>query len=226
VSGAPALSVEVWSDVVCPWCFIGQRRLAKALDELRADADFALDVEVAYRPFQLDPGAPHSAEPVVDVYARKFGGPERAARLIAHVTEIAAGEGIELHLERAMRANTADAHRLLWWVLWQHGAELQAALNESLMTAYFCDGEYIADPAVLTARAVACGLDGRDVRRMLDEETGLEALAVGVERAGELGITGVPAYLIDRRWTIPGAQDPAVFVAAFRRLAAKRVTAP
>lgn len=218
----PTISIEVFSDVVCPWCFIGKRRLAKALDTLAADADFDADVEVVYRPYQLDPRAPlDRAEPVLDVYARKFGGADQAAAIIARTTAMAAAEGVEFHMDRAVRANTADAHRLLNWTLLNAGPSKQAEVKESLMTAYFSDGENVADHDVLARRAESCGLDGDAVRTMLAEESGLEDLEVGLQRAADLDVTAVPTYVVNGRWSIPGAQDPDTFVNAFRRLATK-----
>src|SRR3954463_3909140 len=110
------LMIEVWSDVVCPWCYIGKRRFERALAVVAGGPAVAVAVDVVYRPFQLDPTAPLGrSEPVVDAYARKFGGVERARAMIEHVTRIAAEEGLEFRLDQARRANTADAHRLLWW---------------------------------------------------------------------------------------------------------------
>src|SRR6266508_2419338 len=153
------IHVDVWSDVVCPWCFIGKRRLERALDSLRDDPTFDVDVEVVYRPFQLDPRARLGvAEPLADAYTRKFGGPEQAAAMIERVTTVAAAEGLEFHLDRALRANTADAHRLLWWVLGEDGPSTQSALKEALMLAYFTEGASIGDHDVLVERARQCGL--------------------------------------------------------------------
>ena len=222
MAGEP-IRVEVWSDVVCPWCYIGKRRIEQALTALRDDPDFTDDIELVYRPFQLDPNARRGiSEPVADAYARKFGGPEQAAAVIERVTAAAADAGIEFHLERAQRANTADAHRLLWWALSAGGPSVQAALKESLMQAYFVDGEDIGDEEVLVARAARCGLDPDAARDLLETEDGVEALAVGLRRADEMGITAVPTYVIDGQWSIPGAQDAAVFEQVFRRLAARR----
>jgi predicted DsbA family dithiol-disulfide isomerase len=222
MSGNP-IRVEVWSDVVCPWCYIGKRRIERALAALRDDPSFTDTIALVYRPFQLDPNARRGVtEPVADAYARKFGGPEQAAAIMARVTAAAAEDGIEFHLERAQRANTADAHRLLWWTLWADGPATQAALKESLMQAYFVDGENIADYDVLVDRAARCGLDSDAAREVLETEDGIEALAVGLRRAAEHGITAVPTYVIDDQWSIPGAQDAAVFEQVFRRLAARR----
>src|SRR6187431_3514883 len=105
------MQVEIWSDVVCPWCYIGKRRFERAVAEVADD----IEVRAVYRPYQLDPSAPRGASvPVVEAYARKFGGPERAEQILDHVTRIAADDGIEFRMDRALRANTLLAHRLLW----------------------------------------------------------------------------------------------------------------
>jgi predicted DsbA family dithiol-disulfide isomerase len=213
--------VEVWSDVVCPWCYIGKRRFAKATDELAADPSFDTPIDVVYRPYQLDPKAPPgTAMPVPEVYARKFGGPERAAAILDHVTAIAAEEGIEFHLDQALRANTRDAHRLLWFAE-HHGAPgTQAELKERLLAAYFTRGLHVGDTTVLAAEATAAGLDADEVRHFLDSDAGRVEVEEQLADAAEAGITAVPTYVIDRRWSIPGAQDPEVFVQVLRRLAA------
>ena len=106
--------VEVWSDVVCPWCYIGKRRFERALDQLAGDPTFDIDVDVVFRPFQLDPHAPPGTSmPVAEVYARKFGGPESCHRDHRNITSIAAAEGLDFRLDQARRANTRDAHRVL-----------------------------------------------------------------------------------------------------------------
>jgi predicted DsbA family dithiol-disulfide isomerase len=223
VTNNGAIQVEVWSDIVCPWCFIGKRRMERALEALGDDPAFDTEIEIVFRPFQLDPGAPYGKpEPVADTYARKFGGPERAAEMIARVTSVADDEGLEFRLDRALRANTADAHRLLWWALARGGPSVQAALKESLMLAYFSDGVDIGDHDVLVDRAGRCGLDPDAARSMLASDEGVDALAVGLERAAENDITAVPTYVVDGRWAVPGAQDPAVFEQVFRRVAAAR----
>lgn len=217
----PVLHVEVWSDIVCPWCFIGKHRVERAVAALADDPAFDATVELVYRPFQLDPRARRGlVEPAADAYARKFGGADAAARMIARVTAAAAAEGIELRLDRALRANTADAHRLLAWALEQAGPAVQAVLKESLMTAYFVDGENIGDADVLAARAAAAGLDAAAAQEHILGEAGVEDLAVGLQRAADLGISAVPTYVVDGRWSIPGAQDADVFARVFRRLAA------
>ena len=218
--GTEHLMIEVWSDIVCPWCYIGKRRLERALTTLADDPAFGVAIDVVYRPFQLDPTAPFGrSEPVVDAYARKFGGVERARAMIEHVTRIAADEGLEFRLDRARRANTADAHRMLWWTLRDHGAVPQAALKERLMAAYFTEGADIGDLEVLAGCAADIGLDS-DVARRLTGDEGVESLAVGLQRAADLGITAVPTYVLASTWSIPGAQDAETFTGVLRRAAA------
>ena len=213
--------VEVWSDVVCPWCYIGKRRFTRATDELAADPAFDAPIDAVYRPYQLDPKAPPGTSmPVPEVYARKFGGPEQAAAILEHLTGVAAAEGLEFHLDRAQRANTRDAHRLLWYAE-HHGAPgSQAELKERLLSAYFTRGLHVGDPNVLAAEASAAGLDPDEIRHVLDSDIGRAEVEEQLAFAAEAGITAVPTYVIDRRWSIPGAQDPDVFVQVLRRLAA------
>jgi predicted DsbA family dithiol-disulfide isomerase len=214
--------VEVWSDVVCPWCYIGKRRFERALDRLADDPTFDIDVDVVFRPFQLDPNAPPGTSmPVAEVYARKFGGPDRAAAIIENITSIAAAEGLDFRLDRARRANTRDAHRALDYAANAGVPGAQAALKERLLTAYFTNGEDVGDHELLVLAAIEVGLDGDEVRTLLDSETGFADLQAAAATAAEAGITAVPTYVIDGRWSIPGAQDPDVFVQVLRRLAAR-----
>jgi predicted DsbA family dithiol-disulfide isomerase len=217
--------VEVWSDIVCPWCYIGKRRLAAAMAELDADPSFDTPIEVVYRPYQLDPNAPPgTATPVAEAYTRKFGGPERAAAIIEHVTNVAAEAGLEFRLDRAVRANTRDAHRLLWYANERGEPGAQADVKERLLAAYFVEGRNVGDPDVLVDVAAAAGLDGDHVRRFLASDEGVAELHESLAFAQQAGITAVPTYVIDNRWSIPGAQDPAVFVQVLTRLAERRAS--
>lgn len=214
--------VEVWSDVVCPWCYIGKRRFEEAARRLAADPSFDEEIEVVYRPYQLDPNAPPGTSmPVPEVYARKFGGPDAAAQILGHVTNVAAEEGLEFRLERAQRANTRDAHRLLWWAHETRPSGAQDALKERLLRAYFTDGDNIGDPDVLVRCAADAGLDAEAARAALEDGTGTEELGESLAFAADHDITAVPTYVIDGRWTIPGAQDPDTFVQVMTRLAAR-----
>jgi predicted DsbA family dithiol-disulfide isomerase len=208
--------VEIWSDVVCPWCYIGKRRFETAVAEVAEE----IDVDVVFRPYQLDPTAsPGKAGPVIDAYAKKFGGPERAQELIDHVTAVAAESGIEFRMDRALRANTLLAHRLLWLAATKG---VQLAMKERLLQAYFIDGLDIGDPEALAACAADVGLDHDDVRAFLDSEGGVEEVRAELQAADELEITGVPAFVFDGKWIVPGAQEPETFVQVLRRVVAKR----
>ncbi len=212
----PHIEVEIWSDVVCPWCYIGKRRFESAV---AAVAD-EIDVDVVFRPYQLDPTAsPGKAGPVLDAYAKKFGGPERARQIIEHVTAVAAESGIEFRMDRALRANTLLAHRLLWLAQATHQ---QAAMKERLLQAYFIDGLDIGDPEVLATCANDVGLDHDRVLAFLDSDDGLAEVRDELRLASELEITAVPTFVFDGTWMVPGAQDPDTFVQVLRHVVAKR----
>jgi predicted DsbA family dithiol-disulfide isomerase len=190
--------VEIWSDVVCPWCYIGKRRFDAAVTQVAADRDAAPDelFDVRYRPYQLDPTAPPgTTTPVAEVYARKFGGPDRAEEIFSHLRQVASSDGLDLRFDIAVRANTRLAHQALWLA---EGTGRQAALEEELFAAYFTNG-----------------LDLHD-----DEVVGgvVEQLAT----AASNGITAVPTFVLDGRWAIPGAQDIDVFTRALARLLDRR----
>jgi len=212
----PRVEVEIWSDVVCPWCYIGKRRFEAALAQITDE----IDVDVAFKPFQLDPTAsPGKAGPVIEAYARKFGSRERAQEIIDHVTEVAAESGLEFRLDRALRANTLLAHRLLWLA---QTKGRQIAMNERLLKAYFMDGLDIGDPDVLADCAANVGLDRDEVRAFFDSDAGLSEVRAEIEAAADMEITAVPTFVFDRKWMVPGAQDPDTFATVLRRVVAKR----
>ena len=211
----PHVEVEIWSDVVCPWCYIGKRRFETAV---AAVAD-EIDVDIIFRPYQLDPTAsPGTAEPVLDAYAKKFGGQERARQIIDHVTAVAAENGIQFRMDRALRANTLLAHRLLWLAT---GTGRQVAVKERLLQAYFIDGLDIGDPQVLARCANEVGLDHDRVLAFLDSDGGLAEVRDDLKLASELEITAVPTFVFGGKWMVPGAQDPDTFVQVLRRVVAK-----
>ena len=201
--------------MVCPWCYIGKRRFETAAATLRDE----VDLQVVFRPYQLDPTAsPGKSTPVSEAYAKKFGGPERAAQLMAQVTDVAAGEGLEFHMDRALRANTMLAHRLLWLA---EATGHQYALKERLLKAYFCEGADVGDPDTLAALAGEVGLPADRVREFLDSTDGTAELQQALAFAADADITAVPTFVLDGRWAIPGAQDPDTFVTVIRRLLGK-----
>ncbi len=212
----PSLTVEIWSDVVCPWCYIGKRRFETAAAQLRDE----VDLHVVYRPYQLDPTAsPGTSQPVIEAYAKKFGGHERATEIMNHVTEIAAGEGLTFHMDKALRANTLLAHRLLFLA---EGTGQQYELKERLLKAYFVDGLDVGNPDVLTDCAAEVGMQRDSVRAFLDSDDGVAEVQAMLRVAAEAEITAVPTFVFDGRWSVPGAQDAETFVNVIRRLLQRR----
>ena len=212
----PHVEVEIWSDVVCPWCYIGKRRFETSVAELADE----IDVHVVFKPFQLDPTAsPGKAGPVLDAYAKKFGGPERAQEIIDHVTAVAADSGIQFRMDRALRANTLLAHRLLWLA---RATDNQVALKERLLQAYFIDGLDIGDPEVLATCAADTGLDHDRVLEFLDSDDGVAEVHNEMRAAAEMEITAVPTFVFDGKWMVPGAQEPETFAQVLRKVVARR----
>jgi predicted DsbA family dithiol-disulfide isomerase len=212
----PTVSVEIWSDVVCPWCYIGKRRFEKAVELLKDE----VQIEVVFRPYQLDPTAsPGTSGPVVEAYAKKFGGPERAEQIIHHVSSIAAEEGLDFRMDRALRANTLLAHRLLWLA---EATGHQYALKERLLKAYFTDGLDIGVPEVLAECAGDVGMPVDRVLEFLHSDDGTAEVQAELRMAAEAEITAVPTFVLDGKWAIPGAQEPDTFVNVVHRLLERR----
>ncbi len=223
----PTVTVEVWSDVVCPWCYIGKRKFASGLAQVEAElaeAQVDVDFEVSYHPYQLDPmAAPGDAGPVIEAYAKKFGGPEKAAAIIANVSERAAEVGLEFRMDRALRANTLLAHRLIWLAAQPDSPVAQDAMKERLLKAYFHDGLHIGDPDVLADCAAELGFDRDEVYEFLASGRGTDEVRSELDVAATNGITAVPTYVINGRWAIPGAQDPETFAQVLRKMAHQAV---
>ena len=214
------MRVEVVSDLVCPWCYIGKRRFDNALAQVAAPVNSPA-VTITYRAYQLDPGAPQDTapEPVRDVYARKFGGVARADEILANVTAVARDEGITFNMHNAVRANTLRAHRLLKLVELE-APLLQAAVNESIMVAYFTEGRNIADIATLVDCAVRAGFSSSATTEQLvgdgisNGASSITARAVAADLlwAADRDITAVPTFVINDSFAVPGAQDTNTFV--------------
>ena len=199
------MKVEIWSDVVCPWCYIGKRRFEAAL----ARFPHAGDVDVVWRSFELDPttvSAVATEEGLghADLIAAKYGmSREQADAAIASMTRAAAGEGLDFHLEDSVRSNTFDAHRILHLAR-EHG--LQDAVEERLMRAYFTEGLPVGDPATLAGLAAEAGLDRSEVERVLAGADHADAVRADQAEARALGISGVPFFVVDRKYGVSGAQ--------------------
>jgi predicted DsbA family dithiol-disulfide isomerase len=205
-----AMQIDVWSDVVCPWCYLGEHRLRRALDLVAAEG-----IEVRMRAFQLDPRAPRTPQDLRAVLERKYG-PGAFDAMTARLTALGAAEGLDYRFDRVQRVNTFDAHRALAWA-GTHGLEQQARLAHALFRAYFTDGANVADHDALAAAIEASGLDGAAGREMLAREAFADEVIADRAAAVELGITGVPAFVLGGEWMIPGAQDVDTFVRVLER---------
>jgi predicted DsbA family dithiol-disulfide isomerase len=213
--------VEIWSDVVCPWCYIGKRKFEAALRRVEADEP----IEIIWRAYQLDPTAPRGkGRPVAEVYTQKFGGVREAAAVMGKVTTIAAGVGLDFHLDTAIRANTFDAHRLLTRALATGGSELQGELKERLLQAYFTESLDIGNLDTLATLAADVGFDHEQVVAFLASDAGRDDVEADIEAALDNDITGVPHFVFDGRWSIPGAQDPDLFLRALDKMLAIKAT--
>jgi len=217
------VTVEIYSDVVCPWCYIGKRRFEAGLAMIEDEVE--VDFDVSFHPYQLDPrAAPGVATPVFDAYSKKFGGPERATEIIGHVTETAAGEGLEFRMDRAQRANTLLAHRLIWRAAQPGSPVDQDTIKERLLKAYFTDGLNIGDPDVLADCSAEVGFDRAEVVRFLESDEGSDEVRAELIGAQQNGITAVPTYVLNGQWAIPGAQEAETFAQVLRKIAVKATT--
>jgi len=197
------LSVEIVHDLVCPWCYLGVRRLLRTL---RRRPDLLFDL--TWRPFLLNPDMPRVGMSRSDYVVRKFGGEDRARRLYGSIAEIGRSEGLQFRFDRVRRTpSSVDAHRLVRWANRFGGA---ADMVEALFAAHFTDGRDIGDIAVLGAIAASCGLEPMAVRNFLFSDAEIDAVHADNLRAHRLGINGVPCFVIGGHHAIAGAQEPEV----------------
>ena len=207
------MKVDIYSDVACPWCYIGQARFERALAQL----DGAEHIEVRYRPYQLDPRAPADAEPMYDYLERRFGA--RGRGMAAHVIGIARGEGLEMDYDRGLSVNTLNAHRLLALADREHGAATQRALMRRLFDAHFSEGKDVGDPRVLASLAGEVGMDADMVRNYLETDEGTGEVREEIAAAQRLGVGAVPTYVFDEKYLIEGAQPTELFLQALHTVA-------
>jgi predicted DsbA family dithiol-disulfide isomerase len=199
------MRVDIYFDIACPWCYIGERRFAKALADLpHADA-----VEVAFRPFQLDPSLPETPQPLKQRLAEKFGAQKDAA--MQRVMSMAEDEGLTFRFDDALAVNTFTAHRLLWFAEQEANLAIQRALAEALFEAHFTDGNNVADPNVLADLAAEAGLDRERVHAFLASDEGTEEVQALIDRAQRLGIRAVPTFVFNDESAVQGAQSADTF---------------
>jgi predicted DsbA family dithiol-disulfide isomerase len=202
------VKIEIWSDVVCPWCYIGKRRLEQALSQF----EHADEVEIFWRSFQLQPEARQGvAVPTLEYLAERFG--PQATQMTEHVAEVAKGDGLDLDFGKALTVNTFDAHRLL------HLASelgIADAAKERLLHAHFTEGADLSDNDTLVALMKDAGADPDKTRQVLTNGEYGDEVRADIEEARALGANGVPFFVIDRKYGISGAQPAETFLHALR----------
>ena len=201
-------TIDIISDTVCPWCLIGKRRFERALAQ-RPD----LEVQVDWRPYQLNPDMPREGVDRETYLEAKFGGPERAQQIYDRIRDAGAEENIDFDFARIPKTpNTLDSHRLIRWA---GSAGVQDLVVERLFQAYFENGEDIGDRQVLLAIAEEAGMDRGLVADLLEDEADTDLIRKEDTLARQMGVEGVPCFIIDRKYVVSGAQDPEVFLKAF-----------
>lgn len=206
------MRIDIWSDVICPWCYLGKRRLDMALEQL----DVVDEVEIRWRAFQLDPTA--TAEPS-DLRAsidRKYG-PGSFEGMTTRLGNLGAEVGIGYRFDIAKRVSTIDAHRLSAWAWEAGGAEAQGAVVERLFVAYFEEGANIADATLLASVATEVGLDHETASEVVAGDAFADEVSADLQGARQRELTGVPAFVVEDRLLIPGAQDVETFVSLIGR---------
>jgi predicted DsbA family dithiol-disulfide isomerase len=206
------MKVEIWSDVACPWCYVGKRRFERAM----AEFEHRDDVEVVWRSFELDPAAPRrQTEKVTAMLSRKYGIPlAQAEAMNARLAAEARKDGIDFAFDRVQLGNTFDAHRLIHFAA---ASGRREAMVERLFKGYFTDGEALGDVDVLARLAGEAGLDESAARAVLQGTAFADAVRADQQRAREFGISGVPFFALDERYGVSGAQPPEAILGALRQ---------
>ncbi len=228
MSTPETLTIDIYSDVMCPWCAIGYGQLTKALTEL----DGEIEAEIRWRPFELNPDMPEQGEEQEAHLQRKYGrSAEEGAKVRGQMKEIAASAGVSLAYEGdkdengeappPMIWNTRDAHKLLGWALQQAGPEVQTELKLALFKAHFNERRRIGDRDVLLDIAASVGLHREAAKEALEDDRLTAAVVAEERQAWDLNISGVPAMIVNGKFLIPGAQAPEVYVNALRRVVEK-----
>ena len=214
------MKVEIYSDVACPWCYVGKVRFERALSAFPQ----AGDVEVAFRPFQLNPAQSEQAQSLYEYYDERFGPGFRDNH--TRVSDIAAEEGLDFHLDRALAVNTFTAHRLLTLVEKHYGAQTQRDLKAALMRTYFSDGGNVNDPDTLVRLAEEVGVDGDKARTWLTSDEGVDEVKAELNQAHELGINSVPTFVFEGKWAVQGAQPTSTFLQVLEQVAEQTKATP
>ncbi len=208
------LTIEIVSDLVCPWCFIGLRRLSTAIEQVRREIP-GFSCRKVWRPFFLNPDTPPQGEPYMPFLEAKFGSREAVEALFARVREAGRAYDLDYAFERiTLRANTLQAHRLIHWAQQRGEAE---QLVERLFVAQFQRGEYVGDVALLTQIAAECGYPPAEVAAYLASTQDVDTVRSQEAEGRAAGIRQVPTFIVDRRLVVVGAEDPTVLAEAMRQ---------
>lgn len=209
------LVIDVISDVMCPWCYIGKKRLEKAIKSVPD-----IQVDVRWHPYQLDPTLPPEGKDRATYLNEKFGGAERAEAAYERVRQAGREEGIPFAFEKIeVSPNTLDAHRL---ILWSRSDDLQDDVVERLFRAYFIEGRNLAKSETLVQISAEAGMQSDLVEQLFETDSDLAKLKRQIDQASEMGVTGVPFFIIDGRFALAGAEDPATIAAALQHAEATR----
>lgn len=207
------MKVEIYSDIACPWCYVGKARFERAL----AAFPQAAAVEVVYRPFQLDPSAPDEPLPHREVLAAKYG-PQSVA-MDDRITRLGADEGLSFDFDTVLENNSLLAHRLLRHVLDEYGPDAQARLKGRLLAAHFGEGMDIGDHEELTDAAVVVGLDRDGIAAFLDGDDLHDEVLDEIDEARQRGITAVPTFVFEGQWAVQGGQESSTFLRVLEQVA-------
>lgn len=212
---AETLTIDVVSDVVCPWCYVGQKRLEEAMALAPEIA-----VELRWRPYQLDPTIPPEGRDRDSYMIAKFGSAERLKEMHDRLEEVGRDAGIAFHFDDIARSpNTLDAHRLIRWAASADGANVQNAVVSRLFELYFEEGADVGDRAVLVEAARETGMDTALVETLLAAGADREEVEAEIDTARRMGVTGVPCFLLESRYAVMGAQPPETLADAIRQVA-------
>ncbi|MEO3783455.1 DsbA family oxidoreductase [Actinocorallia sp. B10E7] len=210
------MKIDIFSDVVCPWCYLGQARMRAALK------DFPGEAEVSWRPFQLDPSAPVRDGGLADDWLReKFGGADKVAAAHDRLRALTSAEGLPYAPELARRANSLSAHRVIWLAGEAGDDGVQDAVVSRVFRAHHAEGLDVSDEETLADLAGEAGLPGGRVREMFASREGVAEIGAGLEHARALGVSGVPFFLFEGQWAVSGAQPAEVLSAALSEVAGK-----
>lgn len=209
------VTIDIVSDVVCPWCYLGKARLELAIAEVQDE----IGVDINWRPYRLNPDHPPEGVDHQSDLARKLGGKDAVDRAHAMLQKLGEDVGIRYNFEAIkIRPNTLDAHRLLHWAMTE-GREVQDKVATALFKANFEEGRNVGDPAVLADIAEQSGLDRKVIENLLATDADKDTVLSEIDAAQKMGVTGVPFFIIDGQYAVSGAQTPDVFVNALREIA-------